>query len=159
MVQGGTRTRLVLNLDRPFVFETSLEGKELLITLRRPRSGAVRDATRWSDDAVPDVPRHGLREVGFQRGATGEGRIFVEVSDATVPIEVRRQGNTLIVDFLDAQLPPQLARRLDVQDFGTPIRTIETYAVGGHARMTVELAGAGEIAVYQVNRQIILSLH
>ena len=77
VVQGGTRTRLVLKLDRRFVFETSLEGKELLITLRRPRSGAVRDAMRGSDDTVADVPRHGLREVGFRRGTTGEGRIFV----------------------------------------------------------------------------------
>ena len=48
VVQGGTRTRLILNLDRPFVFETSLEGKELLITLRRPHSGAVRDAMMGS---------------------------------------------------------------------------------------------------------------
>lgn len=159
VVQSGRRTRLVLNLDRPFVFETSLEGKELLITLRRPHSGAARDAMRWSDETVPDVPRHGLREVGFQRGETGEGRIYVEVSDATVPIEVRRQGNTLVVDFLHAQLPPQLVRRLDVQDFGTPIRAIETYPVGGHARMMVELAGAGEIAVYQFNRQLVLTSH
>ena len=50
-------------------------------------------------------------------------------------------------------------RTLSVQYFATPIRTIETYSVGGHARMTVELAGAREIAVYQVNRQIILSPH
>ena len=35
VVQGGTRTRLVLKLERPFVVATSLEGKELLITLRR----------------------------------------------------------------------------------------------------------------------------
>jgi len=159
VVQSGRRTRLVLNLDRPFVFETTLEGKELLITLRRPHSGAARDAMRWSDEAVPDVPRHGLREVGFQRGETGEGMIFVEVSDATVPIEVRRQGNTLVVDFLHAQLPRRLVRRLDVQDFGTSIRAIETYPLGGHARMMVELADAGEITVYQVNRQLILAPH
>ena len=63
------------------------------------------------------------------------------------------------MDFLHAQLPPQLLRRLDVQDFSTPIRTIETSSVAGHARIRVELAGAGEIAVYQVNRQIILSPH
>lgn len=159
VVQAGRRTRLVLNLDRPFVFETTLAGKELLITLRRPHSGAARDAMRWSDETVSDVPRHGLREIGFQRAETGEGRIFVEVSDATVPIEVRRQGNTLVVDFLHAQVPPQLVRRLDVQDFGTPIRAIETYPLGGHARMMVELAGAGDIAVYQVNRQLILTPH
>lgn len=159
VVQSGRRTRLVLNLDRPFVFETALEGKELLITLRRPLSGAARDTVSWSDETVPDVARYGLREVGFQRGETGEGRIVVEVSDATVPIEVRRQGNTLVVDFLRAQLPPRLARRLDVQDFGTPIRAIETYPLGGHARIMVELGGAGEIAVYQFNRQLILTPH
>ena len=159
VVQAGTRTRLVLNLDRPFVFETTLEGKELLITLRRPHSGAARDTMRWSHDPAPDVPRHGLHEIGFQRGETGEGRIFVEVSDATVPIEVRRQGNTLVVDFLHAQLPRRLVRRLDVQDFGTPIRAIETYPVGRHARMMVELSGAGEIAVYQVNRLLVLTPH
>lgn len=159
VVQSGRRTRLVLNLDRRFVFETTLEGKELLITLRRPHSGAARDAMRWSNDTVPEVPRHGLREVGFQRGEAGEGRIFVEISEASMPIEVRRRGNTLIVDFLHAQVPPQLVRRLDVQDFGTPIKAIETYPLGGHARMMVELAGAGEIAVYQVNRQLILTPH
>ena len=157
VVQSGRRTRLVLYLDRPLVFETSLEGKELLITLRRPHSGAARDAIRWPHDPVPDVARHGLREVGFQRGDAGEGRIFVEVSEPTVPIEVRRRGNTLVVDFLHTQVPPQLVRRLDVQDFGTPIRAIETYPLGGHARMMVELAGAGEIAVYQVNRQLVLA--
>lgn len=159
VVQSGRRTRLILNLERPFVFETTLQGKELLITLRRPYSGAARDAPLWPDDASPNVPRHGLHEVDFQRGEAGEGRIFVEVSDATVPIEVRRQGNTLVVDFLHAQLPPRLVRRLDVQDFGTSIRAIETYPLGGHARMMVELAGAREIAVYQVNRQLILTPH
>lgn len=159
VVQSGTRTRLVLNLDRPFVFDFTLKGTELLITLRRPHSGAARDAPKWSHDPTPDVPRHGLRDVGFQRGDAGEGRIFVEVSEPNVPIEVRRQGNKFVVDFLHTELPPRLVRRLDVQDFGTPIRAIETYPVGGHARMMVELAGAGEIAVYQVNRQLILTLH
>ena len=51
----------------------------------------------------------------------------------------------------------ELARRLDVQDFGTPIRAIETYPVGGNARIAVELAGAGEVAVYQLDRRFILA--
>jgi len=157
VVQSGTRTRLVLNLDRPLIFETTLHGSELLITLRRPISGAARDAPRWPDGASPDVPRHGLREVEFQRGDSGEGRIVVEVSDAAVAVEVRRQGNTLIVDFLDARVAPQLVRRLDLQDFGTPILKIDTYPLGSHARLQVELAGAGEMSVYQFNRRLVLA--
>jgi len=159
VAQAGTRTRLVLNLDRPFTHETVVKGNELLITLQRRQSSAAGDVTGWSQPAVPDVPQRTLRDVAFHPGAAGAGRIVIEVSHATVPVEVRRQGNTLIVDFLHAQLPRELVRRLDVQDFGTPIRAIETYRLGGHTRMTVELAGAEDIAVYQVNRQFILSSH
>ena len=48
VVQSGTRTRLVLILDRPFQFETALKDKVLLITLRRPDPGAARGATSWA---------------------------------------------------------------------------------------------------------------
>lgn len=157
LVQAGGRTRLVVNLDRPFAFETTLRDKELLIWLQRPRSIGARDVMKWSGNAVADAPRHGLREVGFQRGEAGAGRILVEVSDATAPVEVRRQGNSLILDFLDAQTPPHLVRRLDVQDFGTPIRAVETYRVGSGTRVKVEVAAADEVTVYQVNRQVVLA--
>jgi len=172
VVQSGTRTRLVLNLNRPLIFETTLRGSELLITLRRPISGAARDAPRWEKwgqtrfsasasqtpgQKIESDPIFLLREVEFQRGDSGEGRIVVEVSDAAVAVEVRRQGNTLIVDFLDARVAPQLVRRLDLQDFGTPIRTVDTYPVGSHARLKMEFAGAGEISVYQFNRRLVLA--
>lgn len=152
VVQSGNRTRLVLNLDRPFVFETTLMGNELLITLRRPYAGAARDAI----GILADDTRYEIREVGFQRGASGEGRIVVEISDATAPIEVHRRGNALVVDFINTRIPPQLARRLDVQDFGTPVRAIETYNRGNHAQLTAEVAGATELAVYQFERRLVL---
>lgn len=159
VVQSGSRTRLVLNLDRPFQFETAVEGNVLLITLRRPDLGAARDVMSWPDPTAPELPRRGLREVGFQRGESGGGRIVVDMSDTAVPIEVHRQGHTLVVDFLQARIPPQLVRRLDVQDFGTPVRTIETHPIGSNARLRVELAGAGEISVYQFNRRLVLASH
>jgi type IV pilus assembly protein PilQ len=159
VAQAGDRTRLVLNLDRPFIYEAVVKGNELLITLQRRQPSAAREVSAWSRQAVLDAPLRTLRDVAFQPGAAGAGRILIEVSHASVPVDVRRQGNTLILDFLHAQLPRELVRRLDVGDFGTPIRAIETYPVGSHARMTVELAGADEIVVYQINRQLILSSH
>jgi type IV pilus assembly protein PilQ len=157
VVQSGTRSRLILELDRPVRLETALEGKALLITLRRPDTSAARDATGRFQDPVAGVPGSGIRDVEFQPGESGEGRIVVEVSDAAVPIEVRRQGARLVVDFLDAQVPRELARRLDVQDFGTPVRTIDTYPLGGHARISVELAAGGELSVYQFDRRLVLA--
>jgi type IV pilus assembly protein PilQ len=39
VAQSGGRTRLVLNLERPFTYETELKGNELLIRLQRLTSG------------------------------------------------------------------------------------------------------------------------
>lgn len=43
LVQSGTRTRVILNLDRPLIFDTVLQGATLLITLRRPHWGVARN--------------------------------------------------------------------------------------------------------------------
>ena len=157
VIQAGTRTRLVVSLVRPLVHEIALQGKELLITLRRPEGVTTGDVSRRFADTALGAPKHALREVAFQRGETGEGRIIVELADAATPIEVRQQGKALIVDFLDSTLPLQLERRLDVLDFGTPIRAIETYRLGNHVRMKIELEGAGEYSAYQVSRRFIVS--
>ena len=157
LVQTGTRTRLVINLGRPFVQESVLKGKELLITLQRSETSGRGDMKWQYPDAASEAPRHRLRNVGFQRGPTGEGRIIVEQSDAPIAIDVRQEGKALIVDFFDSALPPQLERRLDVRDFGTPVQAIETYGMGNHVRMKIELEGAAAFSAYQISRQFIVS--
>lgn len=157
VVQAGTRTRLVINLARPVVYETALKGNELLITLQRPQAGTTGDVRRWFPNAEPAAPRHNIREVNFQRAAAGEGRVIVELSNTTTPIDIRQHGKTLIVDFLDSALPPRLERRLDVRDFGTAVQAIESYRLGNNVRVKIELEGTGEYSAYQVSRQLIVS--
>lgn len=157
LMQVGSRTRLVIALDRPLVHEITLKGKELWIMLQRPDAASSRDAGWGLPDTASASPRHGLREVAFERGESSQGRLIVELTDPATPVEVRRQGKTLLVDFLDSALPPRLQRRLDVRDFGTPIKAVETYRLGNHVRMRIELDEAGEYAAYQVNRQLVIS--
>jgi type IV pilus assembly protein PilQ len=159
LVQSGTRTRVVLNLDRPFIFDTVLRGTVLLITLRRPNWGVARPEGEWQDGLAAGPFPHALREVGFERGEAGEGRIFVEVSDAAVPVEIHRQANNVVVEFLHTLVPRSLVRRLDAQDFGTPISRIDTYPVAGNARIAVEVTGAADVSVFQFNRRLFLIPH
>jgi len=99
-----------------------------------------------------------LREVDFRRGSNGEGRVVVELSDNTTGIDIRQQGRTLVVDFLQTSLPRNLERRLDVGDFNTPIVTVDTFAQGGNTRMVIEPKGLWEHSAYQADNKFIIEV-
>jgi type IV pilus assembly protein PilQ len=63
-----------------------------------------------------------------------------------VGVDIRQQGQSLVVEFLRSTLPESLRRRLDVTDFGTPVQSISTFQSGDRVRMVVEPKGAGSTA-------------
>jgi type IV pilus assembly protein PilQ len=44
-----------------------------------------------------------------------------------VGVDIRQQGQNLVVEFLRSSLPDKLRRRLDVADFGTPVQALSTF--------------------------------
>ncbi len=77
---------------------------------------------------------------------------------AATGIDIRQQGRALIIDFIQTSLPKNLERRLDVQDFGTPIVTVDTFAQGANTRMIVEPKGLWEHSAYQTDNRFILEV-
>jgi len=160
VVQAGNRTRVVFNLNRPQTFETQVEGNAVLVTLidqGDQLDAKVQTVQRFAE-ARPGDTQHTLRDVDFRRGANGEGRIVVDLSDAATGIDIRQQGKVLIVDFIKTSLPRNLERRLDVQDFATPIVTVDTFAQGANTRMIVEPKGLWEHSAYQTDNRFILEV-
>src|SRR5213078_4684637 len=49
-------------------------------------------------------------------------------------------------------------RRLDVNDFGTPVRFVDTFDQSGNARMVIEPRGIWEYSAYQTDTQFILEV-
>ena len=95
IVQAGTRTRLVVNLNQMMVYDTKIEGNNLLITLQGKSAQVAAAATgsvaRFAE-AQPGAQKHSLRDIDFRRGKNGEGRVQVDLSDGGVGIDVRQQG-------------------------------------------------------------------
>ncbi len=94
----------------------------------------------------------------FRRGKDGEGRIIVELSDSGTGIDIRQQGANLIVDFQKAEVPEHLRRKLDVNDFATPVSSIETKALGENVRMTISPKGLWEHNAYQSDNQFVVEV-
>lgn len=159
VVQAGTRTRLVLNLDKSVEYEAKIDGKSLLVSLGDVGVGVapVNVAPRFAE-AGPGNAGHSIRDVDFRRGATGEARIVTTLSDAQTGINIRQQADGVVVDFIGAELPKALQRRLDVADFGTPVQVVETYTLGDNTRMVIQPKGGWEYSAYQTDKSFIVEV-
>src|SRR5689334_2582544 len=136
VVQGSDRTRVVLNLRRAVSHEATLDGRSVIVTLSEPAvaqtapGGQVAHFSEGKADA-----KHAIRDVDFRRGRGGEARVVVDLSDSTTGIDIRTQGQNIVVEFLKTTLPDNLRRRLDVVDFGTPVNIVSTFQQGDNVRM------------------------
>jgi type IV pilus assembly protein PilQ len=160
VVQAGERSRLVFNLRRPLNYATAIEGNSVVVTI--DGSGGMATALNSSGipvSSVPTVPgKQVIRDIDFRRGAGGEGRVVVDLPNNQIGVDVRQQGQTILVDFLKADLPNALRRRLDVTDFGTPVQTIITTTQGENVRMVIEPTGLWEHSAYQSDSQLVIEV-
>jgi type IV pilus assembly protein PilQ len=169
IVQAGERSRLVLNLKRPVNYATAIDGRNVLITL----DGSGGSATALTAAGVPAAPapassavteamgergRQQIRDIEFRHGAGGEGRIVIELPSKQVLVDARQQGQNIVVDFMRIGLPPSLRRRLDVSQFGTPVKLITTTAKGDNVRMVIEPRGMWEHSTYQSDTQLVIEV-
>jgi type IV pilus assembly protein PilQ len=159
VVQAGTRTRLVLNLNKSVEYDASIDGKSLLVALGDVGASASPvNASPHFAEAAPGTATHSIRDVDFRRGEAGEARIVTTLSDAQAGINIRQQANGVVVDFIGTELPKALQRRLDVSDFGTPVQVVETYTLGDNTRMVIEPKGGWEYAAYQTDNSFIVEV-
>jgi type IV pilus assembly protein PilQ len=145
-------TRVVIDLTASATYEAALEGHTLLVTLRR--TPPVRSGERWRRfGAAP--PQYMLRDLRFERGPGGEGRVIVNAGPAA-GIDVRHEGRRLLVHFLNAGIDAE--RRLDVMDFATPIEAIEARSAGPNAVLAVETGGNFEYSARQSDGVFVLTV-
>ena len=157
VVQAGDRTRVVLNLKQSTPYKTQLQGKSLLVLLE-PVAGAAPVTALPVFSAVQSRDTLALKDLDFRRGADGTGRIIVALPSNQVGVDIRQQGQTLVVEFMKSTLPEGLRRRLDVADFGTPVQTITTFQAGDRVRMVIEPKGAWEHSAYQSDEQFVVEV-
>jgi type IV pilus assembly protein PilQ len=156
MVQGADKTRMVLNLRRTVAHEAVVDGNSLVVTLTALAPTAGANVAHFAEGRA-DSP-HAIREIDFRRGRGGEGRIVVDLSDSSTGIDIRTQGQNIVVEFMKTALPEKLRKRLDVVDFSTPVQTINTFAQGENVRMVIEPRGQWEHNAYQTDTQFVIEV-
>jgi type IV pilus assembly protein PilQ len=155
-IEAQGRTRVVVNLTEMVPYEARAEGNKVILTLQG--SGKVQTAAAAAVAAAKGGPRPQIKNIDFRRGEDGQGRIIVELSDPSIPADMKQEGGKVVVDFYRAQLPEALSRRLDVLDFATPVKTVDTYSRGQDVHMVISPMGEYEHLAYQTGSQFTIEI-
>ena len=158
VVQAGDRTRVVLNLKQITPYKAQLRGNSLLIVLD---AVAVATTTATSLPVFAESQNRDtlpLKDLDFRRGDEGSGRVVVSLPNSQVGVDLRQQGQTLVVEFMKSTLPEGMRRRLDVIDFGTPVQTVTTFQAGDRVRMVIEPKGQWVHSAYQSDDQFVVEV-
>ena len=152
IVQTEQMTRLVLNLYRTAQYTIEAQGKTVVIRVdKRAQNDATPAASSPRNEQMTGKsPARGvladavstIRDIGFRRGEDGQALITVDLSDGSVPVDVRRDGDLLKVEIRGTELPDRLRLRRDVNDFATPVTTVTSQAVGNITRVDVSARGS-----------------
>ena len=145
------RSRLTVNLKEAGAFTTRIEGNTFILKINSIQATVKPVSTST-------MQSQGVSNIGFQRGSQGEGLIVIDLLGSNTPVDVQQQGSKVVVKTLGSKIPTHLAKRLNVNDFATPVSTIESYNDKGNGVITIQSTGSYEYMAYQAENKLTISL-
>jgi type IV pilus assembly protein PilQ len=156
--EANGRTRLVVNVESLMPYTTKVDGNDIIVTLgAQPGELAAKNAVKTGAGNGAPTERS-IRTIDFRRGSDGTGRVIVQLSDPRTPVNVRQEGNQIVVDFAGTLMPKNLLRRYDVMDFATPVQTVDALRIEGSSRLVISAQGDFEQLAYQSDNQYTIEI-
>jgi type IV pilus assembly protein PilQ len=161
-VEAGGRTRVVVELMRESTYRSHVEGNSLVLTVSNGTNdqGTSTAATNDPSKVLPSsMDGPAISNIDFRRGPNGEGRVLISFSGGGANAQMTHKGDKVLVSIDHANLPPNLAQRLDTLDFATPVQSIVTRAApGGGVRMEITVKGSVDASAYQTAEQYVVEV-
>ncbi|MGS2723112.1 type IV pilus secretin PilQ [Porticoccus sp. GXU_MW_L64] len=161
-LSAGERTRVVLSMQQMVPYQSRVDGNVLTLEVGASASQVAEVAqaakvhtSGYNGDVSGSVS---VANVDFERGEGGEGRVIIDLSDANVNIDINQVGNEIQVNFYQTALPGDLDRRLDVVDFATPVKSIDSTRRGSTTHVAIGALGEYEYSAYQVDTQYVIEV-
>jgi type IV pilus assembly protein PilQ len=168
LVQTDKLTRMVLNLFRPTKFSTEMVGDALFVRLQgqspqatvRDQGPSIFQPTAAASVKATSVPADNaaVRDIVFRRGEDGQANIIIDLTDGTVPIDVRRTATGISVELRDVELPERLQNRRNVNDFATPVSSITAKVLGNVTNLEIAARGRWFHQAHLANNQLIIEV-
>lgn len=99
--------------------------------------------------------------LGMEFDQKGEaGRVMLTLSDDRPGVDILEEGNNVLVNLLGADLSPSMEKRLELQQFGTPLIFLDAFSNDGNASVLVKpSAEPYDFRAWQLGRKLALEFH
>ena len=151
VTSDAQRSRLTVNLADAGAFTTRVEGNTFILKINSANPTVATPVAAARSE-------QGISNIGFQRGSDGEGQVVIDLKGSTTPVDVKQQGSKIVVRVLGNKIPAHLSRRLNVNDFATPVSTIDAQNDGSNGLITIQSNGSFEYMAYQAEDKLTISL-
>ncbi|OTG81427.1 hypothetical protein B9T33_07110 [Acinetobacter sp. ANC 5054] len=151
VTSDAQRARLTVNLTNAGAFTTRVEGNTFILKINSAQAANVAQP-------VAQRQQQGISNIGFHRGSNGEGQVVVDLLGGNTPVDVQQQGSKVVIRTLGNKIPAHLTRRLNVNDFATPVVTVDAHNDGGNGIITIQSTGSYEYMAYQSDNKLTVSL-
>ncbi|KRG56388.1 fimbrial protein [Stenotrophomonas koreensis] len=99
-----------------------------------------------------------VTKVDFNRGEDGSGRLVLQFDRDGAVADLRSSNGQVVVDIGNAQLPPELQRGLNVEDFATPVQRIEARPSGNGTQLVLATRGDVDSLAWQTGSQYVVEI-
>jgi type IV pilus assembly protein PilQ len=161
-IEAAGRTRVVVDLFRVAGYDTRVNGNQVVVTINNGLIGATSlVASAGKNDPTKTVSAGqevDVSNVDFRRGKNGEGRVVISFSGPGAAVNLKREGNHIVLDLLNVKLPPSQAQHLDVLDFATPVQSIDTRPANNGAHVDIVAKSPFEQLAYQSGNEYVIEV-
>lgn len=166
-LSNGSTARLMVNLKNAATYSFHIDGNQLVADIVDLGNASPMVAAKPSTPAVMDVKvnpllvpnnaqnnQHryeGISSVNYLANKAGGGDISVALTNESIPVDVQRQGNKIVIRTTGANIPKHLMRRLTA---GGLVAHIDATNQGQNGIITINMSGDYEYQAYQSGSQL-----
>ncbi|KTD48266.1 type IV pilus secretin PilQ [Legionella quateirensis] len=158
VVAVADRVRAILDLQRTVSYSGSSAGNIYSLVLNGKSNEIYQNNKEIFITNQVVNAKHQINRIDFRGIEKQGGRVLIDVSDTSIPIDVTQVGKEVVVNFLNTKIPVNLMKRFDVADFHSPVQVITMQQEGKNVRMTILNKGDYGHFVYQVNKQFMVDI-
>ena len=139
-VTAKNKTRVILNLTETVPYQVDVSRDTIQVTLDSETSDVSPVATSATPVTSSKYSAAGkaISKIDFRRGEKGEGRVIIDMTESNIPMDISEEFGKIVINFVDTDLSEDLFQRLDVLDFATPVKAIDSFKQDGSARVEIE---------------------